>query len=645
MNKKGKISVTTENIFPIIRQWLYSSQDIFLREIVSNGVDAITKRQHLANLGQVDEFANPRIDIVLDQENRTLTVSDNGIGMTAEEVEKYINEIAYSGLVDFVEKYQDEGDPKSQIIGHFGLGFYSAFMVADKVEIQTKSCFTDQPAVHWQSEEGIEFEMTQGQRETAGTDIVMHLTEEAAKQYNEFELRAVLKKYCQFMQYPIYLNVLTTKDETEEAAIKAGKVESQTEKTTDEVEEAKTEQETEKPINNPDPLWNKRPAQVEKQEYIDFYYEVFPDGKEPLFWVHLNLDYPFRVKGILYFPKLDLQYERLEGRIKVFYNQVYVADNIPEIIPEFLFLLRGCIDCPDLPLNVSRSFLQDDQYVRKLSSHIVKKVSDRLSEVYRKELDQYKEWWQYLQLFVKYGMMSDRNFSERVQDIALLKDVTGEYTSLKDVTEGNVYYTPGENELSAYTAMAQQQGKTVYVLDQEIDLQWMSYVEFNSQGKIKFVRVDAEPETEQLNEKTQDIAQEQKTFLTEILKKLGEDQYEVKYQASGTDSLPLLIRESEEFRRMNDFLEQVKRSGDEKMLESMQQMLEKDKNKPSLIVNTDQPLLERLETLNQDQALDLINYFLKLAKLGQDSLQGTEFIEFLELSAKYAFESTERDKN
>ncbi|NLJ70543.1 MAG: molecular chaperone HtpG [Clostridiaceae bacterium] len=641
MNKKGKISVTTENIFPIIRQWLYSSQDIFLREIVSNGVDAITKRQHLANIGQIDEFDNPRIDIVLDQKNQTLTVSDNGIGMTAEEVDNYINEIAYSGLVDFVEKYQKEGDPKSQIIGHFGLGFYSAFMVADKVEIQTKSCFTDQPAVHWQSEEGIEFEMTQGQRDESGTDIIMHLTEDAAKQYTEFELRSIIRKYCQFMQYPIYFNVLREQDEAD----KTEKAESQTEKAADELKETETEQKTEKPINNPNPLWNKRPAQVEKQEYKDFYYEVFPDGKEPLFWVHLNLDYPFRVKGILYFPKLDLQYERLEGRIKVFYNQVYVADNIPEIIPEFLFLLRGCIDCPDLPLNVSRSFLQDDQYVRKLSAHIVKKVSDRLLEVYRKETDQYKEWWQYLQLFVKYGMMSDQKFSERVHDIALLKDVSGEYTSLKDIAEGNIYYTPGENELSAYTAMAQQQGKTVYVLDQEIDLQWMSYLEFNSQGKIKFVRVDAESETEQPDEKAEKIGEEQKTVLADLLKTLGADQYEVKYQASGSDSLPLLIRESEEFRRINDLLDQVKRSGDQQMLESMEQMLQKDENKLSLIVNTDQPLMERLETLNQDEATNLIDYFLKLAKLGQDSLKGAEFIKFLELSAKYAFESTERDKN
>lgn len=613
MNKKGKISVTTENIFPIIRQWLYSSQDIFLRELVSNGVDAITKRQHLSNLGEVETFENPRIDIILDRKTNQLTISDNGLGMTAEEVDKYINEIAYSGLVDFVEKYQEEGDPKSQIIGHFGLGFYSAFMIADKVEIQTKSCFLDKPAVHWQSEEGIEFEMTAGNRQEVGTDIIMHLTEEAVETYSEFELRSIIRKYCQFMQYPIYFKVIS-----------------------EQIDEEQTDQE-ETPINNPNPLWNKMPREVEDQEYKDFYYEVFPDGKEPLFWVHLNLDYPFRVKGILYFPKIDLQYEKLEGRIKVFYNQVYVADNVPEIIPEFLFLLRGCIDCPDLPLNVSRSFLQDDQYVKKLSGHIVRKVADRLKEVSRKERKQYEEWWQFLQVFVKYGMMSDQTFSDRVHDIVLIKDVEGNYHSLKDLPEGEIYYTPSETELSAYTAMAQKQGETVYLLDQEIDIQWMSYLEFNSQNKIKFIRVDAEADSGI----EKDVDKKDEELVSQYISEIEPDQYEIKFQAIGKDSLPLLIRESEETRRMNDFFEQIKNSGDQQAIDSIEQMMQNDPNKPALIVNTDQPVLEKLQKLGKEQASELTNYFLKLAKLGQGSLKGQEFIDFLELSAKYAFESNE----
>lgn len=613
MNKKGKISVTTENIFPIIRQWLYSSQDIFLRELVSNGVDAITKRQHLSNLGEVETFENPRIDIILDRKTNQLTISDNGLGMTAEEVDKYINEIAYSGLVDFVEKYQEEGDPKSQIIGHFGLGFYSAFMIADKVEIQTKSCFLDKPAVHWQSEEGIEFEMTAGNRQEVGTDIIMHLTEEAVETYSEFELRSIIRKYCQFMQYPIYFKVIS-----------------------EQIDEEQTDQE-ETPINNPNPLWNKMPREVEDQEYKDFYYEVFPDGKEPLFWVHLNLDYPFRVKGILYFPKIDLQYEKLEGRIKVFYNQVYVADNVPEIIPEFLFLLRGCIDCPDLPLNVSRSFLQDDQYVKKLSGHIVRKVADRLKEVSRKERKQYEEWWQFLQVFVKYGMMSDQNFSDRVHDIVLIKDVEGNYHSLKDLPEGEIYYTPSETELSAYTAMAQKQGETVYLLDQEIDIQWMSYLEFNSQNKIKFIRVDAEADSGI----EKDVDKKDEELVSQYISEIEPDQYEIKFQAIGKDSLPLLIRESEETRRMNDFFEQIKNSGDQQTIDSIEQMMQNDPNKPALIVNTDQPVLDKLQKLGKEQASELTNYFLKLAKLGQGSLKGQEFIDFLELSAKYAFESNE----
>lgn len=622
MNKKGKISVTTENIFPIIRQWLYSSQDIFLREIVSNSVDAITKRRHLANLGEVAAFEDPRIDIVLDKQAKTLTISDNGIGMTAEEVDKYINEIAYSGLVDFVEKYQDAGDSQSQIIGHFGLGFYSSFMVADNVEIQSQSCFIDNNAIHWQSEEGIEFEMKNGQRETVGTDIIMHLTEEALETYTEFELQAIIRKYCQFMQFPIYFNSIAAADSVEESE----------EKSADEQDDR-----TESPINDPNPLWNKMPSQVEDQEYRDFYYNVFPDGKEPLFWVHLNLDYPFKVKGILYFPKIDLQYEKLEGRIKVFYNQVYVADNVPEIIPEFLFLLRGCIDCPDLPLNVSRSFLQDDQYVKKLSSHIVKKVSDRLLEVFRKEREQYEEWWQYLQLFVKYGMMSDPKFSERVHDIALIKTVDGEYISLKDLAEGDIYYSPNENELSAYTAMAQKQGKIVFILDQEIDTQWMSYLEFNSQNKFKFVRVDAEADSEPEKKIDENI----KEIINNLIAEHAGQEYEIKYQAIGEDSLPLLIRENEESRRMNDFYEQIKKSGDQQAIDSISQMMQNDANKSSLIVNTDQPIMDHINILESDEASQLIDYLLKLAKLGQGSLKGSEFIEFLELSAIYAFKSSE----
>lgn len=616
MNKKGKISVTTENIFPIIKQWLYSSQDIFLREVVSNSVDAITKRRHLANLGKIESMSEEaRIDIILNQDNHTLTVSDNGIGMSAEEMDKYINEIAYSGLVDFVEKYQKESDSNAQIIGHFGLGFYSTFMVSDKVEIISKSSLPDQAAVHWQSEEGIEFEISSSDKTDIGTSIVMHLTDEAVQTYSEHKLREIVNKYCQFMQYPIYFDVI-----------------SEDMKLDDEDAEAKTN-----PINNPDPLWNKRPNQVKDDEYIDFYYQMFPDGDKPLFWVHLNLDYPFRLKGILYFPRINLAYENLEGRIKVYYNQVYVADNIPEIIPEFLFLLRGAIDCPDLPLNVSRSFLQDDQYVKKLSGHIVKKVADRLVKVAEDQPEQYKEWWQYLQLFVKYGMMKDQKFSDRVYDVAMLKDTNGNFTSLKELKEGNVYYTPGQNELSAYVAMANRSDHKVFVLDEDIDIQWMSFLEFQSKGKIKFARVDAESESE----KTEDISEKDKDNFEKLIAELDQEKYQIKYQKIGKDSLPILIRENEENRRMRELFEQIKSTGDEETINSFQKMLDNNDHKTILIVNTDQPILQRISSLDQKDSLDLVSYFLKLAKLGQGDLTGNSFIQFLESSAKYAFESTD----
>ncbi|NLJ94603.1 MAG: molecular chaperone HtpG [Clostridiaceae bacterium] len=635
MKKQGKISVTAENIFPIIRQWLYSSQDIFLREIISNAADAITKRQHLANLGKVEKYdEEPQIEVVLNTKENTLTVSDNGIGMSADEVNKYINEIAYSGLVDFVEKYQDQSDSGAQIIGHFGLGFYSSFMVADKVEIDSKSCFTENEAVHWLSEEGIEYQMQTSDKAEIGTDIIMHLTEEAIKEYNEFKIRETILKYCQFMSYPIYFSVISDEEETD----------------ADEDKATEDEREERKPINNPDPLWNKNPNEVEDQEYIDFYHELFPGMDEPLFWVHLNLDYPFRLKGILYFPSTDVRYENLEGRIKVFYNQVFVADNVPEIIPEFLFLLKGCIDCPDLPLNVSRSFLQDDQYVKKLSGHIVKKVADRLVKVSKDEPEQYQAWWKYLQLFIKYGMMRDQKFADRVYDIALLENTEHEFTYLKDFnidvsdsadnTENQIekiYYIDEENTLSPYVALAQKQDKQVYLMTEDIDVQWMSFIEYQSQGKLKFVRVDAESDLDAEDAKETELDQKTQDEFIEQLKKLDQDNYHVKFQHSGTDALPLMIRENEEYRRMKDLLEQIERAGDEQTLESYKSMFAGQENKQTLIVNLDQPIF----TDGVRQNPELISYLLKLAKLGQGELKGSEFIEFLEESANYAFKGTE----
>ncbi len=629
MKKQGKISVSTENIFPIIRQWLYSSQDIFLREVISNSVDAITKRKHLENMGQVEKSDfEPRIDVILNKKENTLTVSDNGIGMTAEEIDKYINEIAYSGLVDFVEKYQKDNTAGAQIIGHFGLGFYSVFMIADKVEIKSKSCFPETEAVHWQSEEGIEFEMDSADRTEAGTDVIMHFTEEAAQTYDEYTLRGVIRKYCQFLQYPIFFNLIDEKEEKDEKE--------ETAEQTDQAADNSADQEA-KPINNIDPLWNKKPSEAEKEDYLNFYRELFPGSEDPLFWVHLNLDYPFRLKGILYFPKFDLKYESLEGRIKVYYNQVYVADNIPEIIPEFLFLLKGAIDCPDLPLNVSRSFLQDDQYVKKLSSHIVKKVADRLLKAAKDDPEQYQKWWQDLQIFIKYGMLRDPKFADRVEEIALLKNHDGSYTYLKDITENQIYYIPQEHALSAYVAMAEKEGKKVYVMAEDIDIQWMSFLEFSSQGKRRFVRVDADDEK---SEQTQDsVEQSLKDRFADLLQKQEKQSYLLKYQASGAESLPLIIRENEQYRRTKELLAQIEATADEQTKQSFREMLNHEEQQPTLIVNTDQPLLETLAKSEDESARKLLDYFLKLAKLGQNELTGKDFNDFLQMSAEFAFAS------
>ncbi len=621
MKKQGKISVTTENIFPIIRQWLYSSQDIFLREIISNAADAITKRKHLASIGEVPAMEEePAIHILLNEKKNTLTVSDNGIGMTAEEVDKYINEIAYSGLVDFVEKYQKDNTKQAQIIGHFGLGFYSSFMIADKVEIESLSAFAGTEAVRWESEEGIEFTMDKMEKTQIGTNIVMHMTEEAAKEYSSFKLKHMVQKYCHFLQYPIYFDVISNQDQ-----------------------EKTEEPEAEKnltPINNTNPLWNKKPSQVEEQEYLDFYQEMFPGTEAPLFWVHLNLDYPFQLKGILYFPKIDLKYEQLEGRIKVYYNQVFVADNVPEIIPDFLFLLKGCIDCPDLPLNVSRSFLQDDQYVKKLSSHIVKKVADRLIKVAKDQPEEYANWWQYLQLFVKYGMLKDSKFAEKVYDYALLKDTDGEYQQLNDIAEGTVYYTPGENSLLPYVDMAKKQDQKVYVLSEDIDVQWMSFIEYHSQGKLKFTRVDS------MNENGEDKAVEEtdREALQKAIESLELSEYDVKYQHIGEDALPILIRENEEYRRMKELLKQIEASGDQATIDSFKNMFAQENQKPYLIINLDQPVLQTVTELEDAQAKEFVNYLYQLAKLGQGELEGQDLIEFLGASTKYAFESNESRK-
>ena len=451
--KKGNLNINSENIFPIIKKWLYQDHDIFYRELISNGCDAVTKLKKLALIGEytAPEDEKYRIDVTVDPEQSTVTFTDNGIGMTAEEVDKYINDIAFSGAADFLSKYKDKAS-EDQIIGHFGLGFYSAFMVADKVTIDTLSYIPGSEPVLWSSEDGMEYEMTKGTRSTHGSSITLHINDDELQFCNEYKAREVIEKYCSFMPVEIYLtDAAREKREAEEAAKKAeeeakkaaekpaddaaGKSE---DSDNDKVIDAKAEdvKPVPKPVNDTNPLWNENPSQVTEEQYKEFYRKVFRDYKEPLFWIHLNMDYPFNLKGILYFPKVDMRYDNIEGTIKLYNNQVFIADNIKEVIPEYLLLLKGVIDCPDLPLNVSRSALQNDGFVKKISDYITKKVSDKLSGMFKTDRESYEKYWDDINPFIKYGCIKDVKFGDKMKDAILFKDIDGKYLT-KDQYLGN----------------------------------------------------------------------------------------------------------------------------------------------------------------------------------------------------------------
>ena len=494
--KQGNIKISSENMMPIIKKWLYSDKDIFLREIVANGVDAVTKFKKLVEMGeaQAAEGEEYRINVFVDEKAKTLTVEDNGIGMTADEVEKYITQIAFSGAEDFLEKYEKaSGDG---IIGHFGLGFYSAYMVSDDVEIYTKS-YKDEPAVKWESDGNSTYTLTETDKASRGTKIVMHIAEGEEEFLKEYRIRELLRKYCSFMPYNIYLN--PKGDEPEK---KKGKKKDE-EKDGEKKEEAKKDQ----PINNTAPLYLKDPKECTEEEYKDFYRDTFMDYNEPLFWIHLNMDYPFRLKGILYFPKVKKQQVQLEkGQVKLYCNQVFIADNIKEVIPEFLMLLNGVIDCPDIPLNVSRSFLQNDRQVQKISKHITKKVADKLTALFNNERERYNECWKDIATFIKFGCLKDDEFYEKVKDIVIFKNLGGEYKPLNDflgeeVSEEDagkgvqpkaVYYVSDEAQQAQYIKMFKDAGLDAVVCDTYIDPHFISYIEYKNPKKCRFVRIDAD---------------------------------------------------------------------------------------------------------------------------------------------------------
>jgi molecular chaperone HtpG len=544
IRENGSISIHTENIFPIIKKWLYSEKDIFIRELVSNASDAISKLKKLSAIGEAELSADTRyaIKVVVDKEGKTLKILDNGIGMTEEEVRKYINQIAFSGAKDFLEKYKDKAD-EGQIIGHFGLGFYSAFMVAEKVQIDTLSFQKDAQAVRWISSGGTEYAMEESDRSERGTTITLFMAEDSLEFLDEFKMREVLEKYFSFLPFEVYLeNANAIEDDKEDK-----------------------EDKEPKPINDTNPLWLKNPKDCTDEEYKEFYRKVFHDFNEPLFWIHLNMDYPFNLKGILYFPKLKHEFESMEGQIKLFYNQVFVADNIKEVIPEFLLLLKGVLDCPDLPLNVSRSFLQNDGYVSKISSHITKKVGDKLTALFENERENYNKFWNDINPFVKYGCIREQKFYDRVKDSIIFKTTNGDYVTLKDYLERNkekhenkVFYVTDERQQAQYIKLFRDHGMEAILLVTMIDNHFIQFLEMK-ESSVKYSRIDAD-----LSDSLKDMdaekdgngkdVQEQLEKLFKVT--LGSEQLKIQVESLKTTSMPGMILLSEQSRRMQEMSRQ-----------------------------------------------------------------------------------------
>ena len=563
--RHGSLSINSENIFPIIKKWLYSDHDIFFRELISNGCDAITKLKKLEMMGEYTfpEDHKNRIQVLVNPEEKTLKFIDTGLGMDADEVEEYINQIAFSGATDFLAKYKDKTN-EDQIIGHFGLGFYSAFMVADEVHIDTLSYKEGATPVHWECDGGTEFSMTDGDKTEVGTTITLFLNEESVEFANEYRAREVIQKYCSFMPTEIFLF-----KEGEE--IGAFDVEPEVEVVETESEEADDTPKKTMPVSLSDttPLWTKHPNECEKEQYLEFYRKVFHDYKEPLFWIHLNMDYPFNLKGILYFPKINTEYDSIEGTIKLYNNQVFIADNIKEVIPEFLMLLKGVIDCPDLPLNVSRSALQNDGFVKKISDYITKKVADRLSGMCKTQRDDYEKYWDDINPFIKFGCIKDEKFSNKMMDYILYKDIDGKYQTLKDmlpeaevVEEGKedekkpttIFYVTDEIQQSQYINMFRAEGKNAVILRHNIDSPFVTHVE-RANETVHFQRIDADLTDDFKETVSEEEMKETTDALTELFRKaLDNENLQVKVEKLKNEEVSSMVTLSEESRRMQEMM-------------------------------------------------------------------------------------------
>ena len=684
--KHGNLSINSDNIFPIIKKWLYSDHDIFYRELISNGCDAITKLKKLDMMGEysLPEGYKGKVQVICDPEKKTLKFIDNGLGMTADEVEEYINQIAFSGATDFIEKYKDKSND-DQIIGHFGLGFYSAFMVADEVHIDTLSYKQDAAPVHWECDGGTEFDMEEGNRTQAGTEITLFLNEDCLEFCNEYKAREIIKKYCSFMPYEIYLSKEGNKDTQ---TIKADEkldtdtvVETIAPEKEGDPEKLKIVKRPEL-LNDTMPLWAKNPSECTKEEYLDFYRKVFMDYKEPLFWIHLNMDYPFNLKGILYFPKINMEYESIEGTIKLYNNQVFIADNIKEVIPEFLMLLKGVIDCPDLPLNVSRSALQNDGFVKKISDYITKKVADKLAGLCKTEKEEYQKYWDDISPFIKYGCLKDDKFCEKMTDYILFKNLDGEYMTLPECLEvkatdteeesatdvetgekvesevveenasgeegnseaGNdagdentdekkektIYYVTDEVQQSQYINMFRKAKMSAVILKDTIDQPFISQLEAKNEG-IHFKRIDADI-TDDMKAKTSKKAAEELAAQGEELSKLfkkavKKDNVTVKLERLKNKDVSSMITLSEESRRMQDMMKMYSMPG--------MNMPGMGKEGLTLILNANNKLVQYILEHKDGENVDLIcEQLYDLALLQQAPLDPESMTKFVNRSNK-----------
>ena len=675
--KKGSLSISSENIFPIIKKWVYSDHDIFARELVSNGCDAITKLKKLDMMGEYtlpDDYKG-KIQVIVNPEEKTLKFIDNGLGMTADEVEEYITQIAFSGATEFLNKYKDK-TTEDDMIGHFGLGFYSAFMVADEVHIDTLSYKEGAKPVHWVSEGGTEYEMEEGDKEEVGSEITLFLNEDCVEFSNEYRIREVLEKYCSFMPVEIFVSKANAEPEYEtipedevldtdtvvehihEDAKMEEKENENGEKEMVEVSPASDKAKIVKrpvSISDPAPLWTKHPNECSKEDYIDFYRKVFMDYKEPLFWIHLNMDYPFNLKGILYFPKTNTEYDSIEGTIKLYNNQVFIADNIKEVIPEFLMVLKGVIDCPDLPLNVSRSALQNDGFVQKISEYISKKVADKLSGMCKTDKENYEKYWDDISPFIKFGCLKDEKFCEKMSDYVLFKNLDHKYMTLKECIEKNggkaepeektegenaeqsaekketekttIYYVTDEQQQSQYINMFKKEGLDAVILSHNIDSPFITQMEQKNEH-IKFQRIDADLTDhfkEDVSEEEKEAFKEKTDSLVEIFRKaLGNDKLEVKVEKMKDENVASMITLSEESRRMQEMMKMYGMSGmDPSMFGT----------NATLILNANHPLVEYVVAHKDGENTEMFCHQLyDLAMLAHKPLSPEEMTEFVKRS-------------